>query len=901
MTESSRKSLDEIVREAQTLPPEQRARYIREACATAQVELTSAGGTGSHDESAPGSWPGDEVIATPVDPAGERIGPYRIVRSLGQGGMGEVFLAERADDQFAQQVALKLVRRGLLSRQVQSRLRLERQILATLDHPNIARLFDGGTTTDGTPYIVMEYVEGDPIDIYCDRNALTLQERLKLFQTVCSAVHRAHQNLIVHRDLKPSNILVTHAGAPKLLDFGIAKMLDQRPSMHTLAVTHADYRVLTPDHASPEQIRGELITTASDIYVLGVLLYELLCGYRPFSLKGNRLAELERAICEQDAAPPSAAISAAIATKDADVQRIAAARAVTPAKLRRELRGDLDNIVSMAMRKEPQRRYSSVEQFAADVERFLCGLPILARADSRAYRLTKFVRRHSVVVSLSVAFIVLLIGSTIMTLVQSHRIGLERDVAQAQRAAAQSERERAQAVAGFLIDSFRLADPSRARGNQITAKEILDTGAARIGRELRGQPALQATLLDTIGGVYLSLDRPTEAQPLIEQALAIRRTLFGQNSLDVAQSLHNLNRVYEQQGDFRSAETLAQQALAIRRTVSGAQSIETAVSLCQLGSLKLQQGELATAETFFQECLSIRSARLGPDNEAVTAPLDNLARLAQARNDFDTAERLYRRAVEIDLRARGEDHPQYIRHLHNLATVLHARGDLAAAEPAYRRSIELYRRVLGPEHGETIDAMSNMGSFLLDQGKNAEARSTFETTLALNRKVRGVHHVYVGYDLMNLGRLDLKEHDLASAERRLDAALAIYRAELPPTHSYIATTGTLLGRVYLEQGRVRDAERVLLQALDSRKQQYGEKSTQFAITNAFLGRVWALQRRYADAERALTESYPLILASPRVSDRENAATVRGWLESLYASTGRSDEARAYFAKVDARR
>src|SRR5262245_22737515 len=307
MPDSHRRSLDEIVREALTLAPDEQLSFIREACASdsalyeSALELLSSadyGADGPHDVP-DDEWP---------DPSGEIIGPYRLIRSLGRGGMGEVFLAERADDQFQQQVAIKLVRRGLLSRHVQGRLKLERQILATLDHPNIARLFDGGTTADGTPYIVMEYVDGEPVDIYCDSRSLTIEQRLQLFKVICSAVHRAHQNLIVHRDLKPSNILVARDGTRKLMDFGIAKLLDDRQMMHTMAVTQADYRVLTPDHASPEQIRGDPITTASDTYVLGVVLYELLCGCKPFTLKGNRLGDLEHAICEETPPAPSAVV-----------------------------------------------------------------------------------------------------------------------------------------------------------------------------------------------------------------------------------------------------------------------------------------------------------------------------------------------------------------------------------------------------------------------------------------------------------------------------------------------------------------------------------------------------------------------------------------------------------------
>ena len=307
--------------------------------------------------------------------------------------MGDVYLAERADEEYQQRVAIKLVRAGAFSPQVQSRLRTERQILAKLQHPNIARLLDGGRAPDGTPYLVMEYIEGEPIDAYCDRRRLPLAERIALVRTVCSAVHYAHQNLIVHRDLKPNNILITADGEPKLLDFGIAKLLDTRHSAHTLAVTHIDYRVMTPAHASPEQVRGDAITTASDIYVLGVLLYELLCGRRPFQLVGSRLTDMERIICEQE---PLRAERHGRADR-AGIARTARRHRRLPLDHRRhgcrsDLRGDLDNIVLMAMRKDPERRYSSAEQLSADLERHLNGQPVLATSDTWVYRTRKFVR-----------------------------------------------------------------------------------------------------------------------------------------------------------------------------------------------------------------------------------------------------------------------------------------------------------------------------------------------------------------------------------------------------------------------------------------------------------------------------------------------------------------------------
>lgn len=894
------------------MPPGEQLRFIRDACANdaALYDSVVAGmksrqqwfGSSADDSFSDAGSDGFADFDPAPDPAGQVIGPYCIVRSLGRGGMGEVFLAERADEQFHQQVAIKLVRYGLLSRQMQNRLRQERQILASLDHPNIARLYDGGATQDGTPYIVMEYVDGEPIDSYCDKRCLTIEQRLRLFVTVCSAVHRAHQNLIVHRDLKPSNILVTPDGVPKLLDFGIAKMLDERGlNNHTMAVTQADVRVMTPGHASPEQIRGDLISTASDTYVLGVLLYELLSGYKPYVLRGNRLAELERVICEDSPPTLSVAITSAEHTPDSGIAQIAAQRAVSPAKLRRELSGDLENIAMMAMRKEPERRYSSVEQFAADVERHLNGMPVIARADSWAYRASKFVGRHSLVVALSVAFIALLVGFTITTYMQSQRIAHERDLARAERTRAEEERGRAEAVASFLIESFRLADPSQSRGKDITAREILDTGATRITRELRSQPALQATLLDVIGSVYLGLGQPSEAQPLIEQGLSIRQALAPQGSLDMARSLYSLNRVYEKQGDLVRAEGLMRRSLAMNRQIKGERSLETASSYCGLGFVQQSKGELKDAEQSFTTCLQIRTDMLGggKGSEQIAAPLDNLALIAQQRSDYVRAEKLLREAIAIDRRALGEDHPQYIRHQIHLASVEYDRGDLAQAEVLYRQSLALSQRVLGMDHPETIDAMSAMGTLQMETGHLDEAQTILRSVLEIDRRQRP-DHVYVGNDLENLGRLAFKKHQFAVAEAHIREALAVYRAKFAPGNSFIATAWTMLGRALLEQGRARDAEAALTEAMNSWVIEYGPKHPGYATARAALGRAWALQGRYAEAEHALLESYPIILQSTRKSDHETALVVHQWIESLYKATGHTQSAQRYFEQLQQR-
>jgi serine/threonine protein kinase/Tfp pilus assembly protein PilF len=903
MAEHRNRSLDQIVNEAQTLPPGEQLRFIREACASDEALYASAV---EHLQSRQ-DWFGREDLSDPAsevpspDPVGQRVGPYRILRSLGQGGMGEVFLAERADEQFQQVVAIKLVKRGLLSRHVQGRLLQERQILATLDHPNIARLYDGGTTSDGTPYIVMEYVDGEPIDLYCDRRRLTIEQRLRLFVTVCSAVHRAHQNLIVHRDLKPSNILVTPDGVPKLLDFGIAKLLDDRAMMHTMAVTQADVRVMTPDHASPEQIRGENITTASDIYVLGVLLYELLTGYKPFAVRGLRFGELERAICEDTPPALDVAIAAGEETSLTTAMEIAQQRSTSTPRLRRELKGELDNIVMMAMRKEPQRRYSSVEQFAADVSRYLDRMPVLARADSWSYRAAKFVRRHSLPVALAASFVVLLVGFSITVYVQSQRIALERDVAQAERLRAESERERVQAVQDFLLSLFRRANPwspDGPRGADITAREMLDTGAARIARELQQKPDLQATVLDTIGSAYLGLQLPDQAQPLIERGLDVRRELYGEDSVDVARSLYNLNRVYEQKGDLERSESLARQSLDITQRLHGPDHLETAASLCRLGSIEREKGELAEAERLLEECLAIRTRRLGPDSAERTLPLDNLARIAMLRSDIPRAQALLEEALRIDHLTRGEDDPQSILHLHRLAKVMYARGDVATAEKLMRRSTDLFRRVLKPDHPDTLDAMSELGRLLMQTDRLDEAEKIFREVLEVNRKLRGPTHPYVGNDLENLGRLAFRRRQFDEAARQFEAALKIYRAKLPAGHGLVATTLTMLGRTRLAQNRPAEAEKVLDEAVASWKIEYGETSGGYAFALACRARAMALQGRTGQAEADLRASYPVILASPRTASPESAQLVRGWIEDLYRQLQRPEAAKTYFAQLE---
>ena len=644
---------------------------------------------------------------------GDRIGPYRILQPLGVGGMGEVYLAERADEEFRQKVAIKVVHGGSLRRGIQSRFKIERQILAQLDHPNIAHLLDGGTLPDGTAYIAMEYVDGMPIDAYCDAHHLDIAARLRLFQIVCAAVHYAHQNLIVHRDLKPSNILVTSAGVPKLLDFGIAKLLDDGLAVqHTVAMTHADLRMLTPDHASPEQVRGQPITTSSDVYVLGVLLCKLLTGVGPFVISSTRLTDLERVICEKDPPLTSHAVSDPVAARDALL-----ARATTAGRLRRTLKGDLDNIVCKAMHKEPERRYGSSQQMASDVQRYLDGKPVIARRDTMSYRSTKFVQRHWLPVSAATGMIILVFAFAATMYVESQRIATERDQAAQARERAELERGRAEEVSTFLVNLFKLSDPEENRGNQVTARELLDSGAQRLQAALKDQPATKSALLATVGAVYDSLGQYQDAVPILQESLNLQPALRDRAHLD---TLLELARARSGAGDPGGAQPALDEALQLALAVFGDTSQETGRALWAYGRLRHKQGRFAEAKAYYARGLSLLETDQAPATE-IASLLDDLAQVYSHEQQWVLAKQTYERALDIDRRVLGEDSPRVATQLHNLAVVAHNMGNLKLAEALYRDSISRQERELGGEHPETSKARGNYGLLLQREGRFDEA------------------------------------------------------------------------------------------------------------------------------------------------------------------------------------
>jgi len=734
--------------------------------------------------------------------AGERIGAYRVVRELGRGGMGSVYLAERADEEFEQRVALKLVRRGMDTDEIVRRFRSERQILAHLDHPNIAKLFDGGTTDDGRPYFLMEYVEGQPIDEYCDERKLPTRERLELFRQVCSAVHFAHQNLIVHRDLKPGNILVTAAGVPKLLDFGIAKLLD--PDQALFALTRVELRLMTPEYASPEQVRGETITTASDIYSLGVLLYVLLTGHRPYPRATQDPQSLAKAICETEPLRPSSAVGRVVEVRRPDgtvvelkPESVSQVRDGEERLLRRRLAGDLDNIVLMAMRKDPQRRYASVAQLSNDIERHLQGLPVVARKDTLGYRTRKFVGRHKLGVAAAAIVLLLIVGSSITMTVLWRR--------------AVREQQRAQAVSTFLQDLFSIPDPSESRGESITAREVLDRGIQKIGHSLEEQPELRADLMDTMGRVYRSLGLYEPARKLLEGALHLNQQTLGKDDLLVAQSLYNLANLLHEMGKEAEAEPMIREALEIQKKRGATRNIDYASGLTNLGALLEERGELDQAETLYKESLAIKRKLPQVDDEDIATSFNNLGKLSATRGDYTSAERNYQEALKLRLKiAGGLPDPLVAASLSNIASLLQDRGDLAGAETYHRQVLEMRRKLYPGSNPKIALTLNNLGYVLQAEDKTADAERCYREALAIVEAVSDSDPKTRAIFMRNLASVLVTEGKAVEAEAKAREALAIFRAKQPPKHWRIADTESVLGSCLTALGHFEEAEKLLL-------------------------------------------------------------------------------------------
>ena len=798
-----------------------------------------------------------------------RVGAWTIQSRIADGGMGAVFLAERADDEYQQTVALKIMTAQLLAKDAVTRFRAERQILASLNHPNIAKLIDGGSTEENLPYLVLEYVDGLPIDRFCDTNKLSVHERLQVFLKVCEAVEFAHRNLIVHRDLKPNNILVDMHGEPKLLDFGIAKLLEDSSIQQTVAVTREGMRAMTPEYASPEQVRGEPISVSTDVYALGVLLYRLMTGQSPYGVSTAAPREYEAAILETEPRRPSTVVT--LPGTDASVGED---RAVSPQKLQRRLIGDLDNIVLHALQKEPERRYSTVSALSADIGRYLEDMPVNARGDSWGYRSRKFAVRNAK--SLFVSALVL-IGAVALTGFYTLQLADERD--RANLAAAESEQ-----VADFLTDLFASSSPHTAKGEQITAIDLLELGAEQINA-LDEQPRLQAQLSRIMAGSFTALGERARSIPMLQKSIAAQEAMQPRDEIAIAYALHDLAEAFRQNHELTLAEESMRQALRYRINGFGPNHGLVGYTYARLGVILQDDRRPDQALALQKRGLDIMIGFGHGENFAAIDIRGNIGNALASLGRYDEAEELLRKTVEMSERVEGMMAPRTIIRRTNLGRALLVLGDYQEAADIFADGLERGPSVWPEDHFLIAWMTGSLGSALLGLGRFSESLEAYERAARITEMREGQQSLRFVERLRGLGEVFavLGRHEEAEAHyvRALDLAV-----RLQGENAYQATLSrAALAKLYVELGRSVAAEETARRALQN-ESTLGV--TQKIALRKTLGQALSRQKKNAEAEQLLL----IALAEKEASTGSRPRTLLEYLAALTAHYRRSSDLQA---------
>ncbi len=824
-----------------------------------------------------------------------QLGSYRILSKIADGGMSSVYLAERADGVFDQKVAIKLMRLGIETPEAEARFYNERQILASLNHPNIAQILDGGVYEDGTPYLVMEYIDGLPLDEYCRKHDLNIDERIRLFLTACDAVRYAHQNLVIHRDLKPNNIFVSKDGHVKLLDFGIAKILEDQQSAD---ITRTSQNFLSVDFSAPEQVNNQKITTSTDLYSLGVTLYLLLTDSKPYKLTGASLSEIEQVITSQTVTRPSKKVLQEAGSDD-DVSIVKSHY--------KKLKGDLDNIILKALEKESRHRYRTVDELTADLNNYLNNKPVSARRATRVYYLKKFIERNILLVASTLLIVTLLILSTFISIRQANIAAAERD-------RAQQEATKSEEVAGFLQDLFETGDPF-GDGEDITLAEVIDRGAERITEELSDQPEVQAELMRVIGNVYHSLGNYTAASGLLEQSVEIHETLYESDDPGVAIALNDLGSFLRDKGELERAEALQRRVLSIRRDNLDDESIALAETLNNLAAVLYDSDQYRQSLPYYEEALEIFRANYDEDHPHLAAVTNNLANVYYEFNDFDRAQELYRETLEMDrhlygdehpyvatslnnlgraltdigkteeadsvltlakklrINSLGESHPYVAQSYFNLAILKNVEGNYATADSFYTKALQIRRKELGETHPRVATAINGLALMHQERGDLNLAISYFEEAIGILENHSGSQKVTLANLKVNYANTLRRTGDLTASEQLLDEAITSLRNAYENEHADIANALKSLGRTRLAQTAPEEALALFKEADAIIEKNFGDLAhKKKAKSRLALGESLMALHRFDESdtlfhesikikEEALTEGHPVLARS----------------------------------------
>jgi len=766
---------------------------------------------------------------------GKQIGSYIIDDEAGVGGMGIVYAGKRNDKEFEQKVAIKILKHGISSEYLLRRFQIERQTLANLQHQNIARLLDGGRTIDGLPYLVMEFIDGIPITEYCYQRNLNIEERLKLFREVCTAVQYAHQNLVIHRDIKPGNILVTKDGVPKLLDFGIAKLSDDDLTDNNEGLTRTGVWHLTPEYASPEQIKGEKISTASDVYSLGVLLYQILTGAQPYKIITNSPAAISKIITEENVKKPSDRVKQTLEIKpDKDF--------LNPLKISNHLKGDLDNIVLKAMHKDPLRRYVSVEQFSEDLRRHLAGLPVIAQKDTMGYRFSKFIQRHKVGFVVSIGFIIFLIASLIAIIWQANVAASERDKAL-------SEAMKVESVNKFLQDMLSSVDPTEI-GRDVKVYDVLKKASEDVGNNFDKHPEIEAEVRKTIGKTLTNLGEFDEAKLHLIKSLELNNKVYGKKSYQSAESMHELALYYHWIGELYLADSLYSNSIVIFRSTKDSPPRDLASALNDLGILKQDQAKYEESLKLLREAYNIYVTNFGEKDRDVASTSNNLALTLESLKDLDGAEKYYQKSLKTYLELYGPNRPEISTLYNNLAYIFIDKENLNKAEEYFKKSLELKIQTLGKTHS------------------------------------------LVGLAYMNLGALEYTMKNYNASESNLLIALENFKSSLNENHVWVGLTEFWYGKILIEKSKFSDAEKYIRNALSIYKKKYPKDHPNEISANAELGIIFFYQKKYNEAEKLLVDGYEKI---KKIKGENNFNTIRvlNYLVKFYEKTKNPEKLNRY--------